>query len=86
MKSKSYKKALINALMISRNGSINENNFIKSNIFKNSIKHKSNSCNEIVLDQFLSSTINAIENSTKNSINKKKYFKIRKRTKKRSIK
>ena len=74
MKSKSYKKALMNALMISRNGSINENNFIKSNISKNSIKHKSNSCNEIVLDQFLSSTINAIENSTKNSINKKKYF------------
>ena len=74
MKSKSYKKALMNVLMISRNGSINENNFIKSNISKNSIKHKSNSCNEIVLDQFLSSTINGIENSTKNSINKKKFF------------
>lgn len=75
MKSKSYKKVLMNVLLNSRNGSINDiNNNIKSNFSKKIIKHKikNNSGNEVVLEKFLTSTINGKEKSI--TMNKKKIF------------
>ena len=75
MKSKSYKKVLMNALLNSRNGSINDiNNNIKSNFSKKLIKHKNKniSGNEVVLEKFLTSTIIGKEKSI--TMNKKNIF------------